>query len=348
MRALIFHEPGRIQVEQVPDPAPGPGEAVLRVGAGGICASDLRVFRGEKHAAAGVIPGHEFAGTVAAVGPGVDTLHPGDRVAVYPILACGGCDFCRRGLRNRCLARQTLGYDRNGGLAEYVLLPEAIVRQGQAVALPEGLSLARASLTEPVACVLNSLETCGLRAGSSVFVVGAGPMGLLHVILARALGAGAIIVSEPVPARRAMADRLGATVVVDSDPARARAAVLDATRGQGAEVVIISVGLGHLTEAALPLAARQAWVNLFAGFPPGATATIDANFLHYNEIRLTGTQNATPDQFRRTAALLPTLPSVERVVTHRFTADTAADAYAIRNDSTALKSMVLFDPGAAL
>ena len=328
-------------MESVPDPTPGPGEAVLRVGAVGICASDLRVLRGEKHAAPGVIPGHEFAGTVVDLGPGVERLSLGDRVTVYPVLACGGCEFCRRGLRNRCATRRTLGYEINGGLADYVLLPAEIVRLGHAVPLTPGLSLARASLTEPVACVLNSLESCGFQAGSSIAVLGAGPMGLLHIALARALGAGPIVVGEPIASRRAAARALGATAAVDGAPEALLAAVRDATGGRGAQVVIVTVGLTGLTEAALPLAAKRATINLFAGFQPGATAVLDVNALHYNEVRLTGSQNATADQFIRTAAGLPTFEAVEQVVSHRFPMAEAAEAYAVRDEQAALKSMVL-------
>ena len=345
MQALVFHEPGVIAVEALPDPHPGPGEVLLQVGAGGVCASDLRVFRGEKGAAPGVVPGHEFAGTVAETGDGVEGVSVGDRAAVYPVIACGRCEFCRRGLRNRCLRRETLGYDRNGGLAEYVLLPAGIVQQGHLVPLPPGLTLERGSMAEPVACVLNSLESCGLQAGATVAVLGAGPMGLIHVVLARALGAGAIIVSEPLAPRRALAAELGADAVSAGDAEETASAVAEASEGRGADVVIVSVGLDGLPEVALRLAARRAWINLFAGFPPGTEARLDVNALHYHEIVLTGTQNATPDQFRRTAALLPSLSALDRIVTHRFDIAHADQAYAVRADPTALKSIVL--PAAA-
>jgi L-iditol 2-dehydrogenase len=244
-------------------------------------------------------------------------------------------------LRNRCVARQTLGYDINGGIAEYVRLPAAIVAQGHAVALAENLSMSRAALTEPTACVLNSLESCRFRAGASVAVLGAGPMGLLHVVLARALGAGPIMVSEPSDVRRAMATQLGATIVSDGSAAATEDAVKEATGGQGADVVVVSVGLEGLTETAVGLAAKQASINLFAGFPRESSAVLDVNQLHYNEIVLTGTQNATPDQFQRTAALLPSLDAIDQIATHRFDMAHAAESYSIRADPAALKTLVL-------
>ena len=339
----MFDRPGEIRVGDVPAPEPGPGEVVIEVGAASVCASDLRVYRGEKYAKPGVVPGHEFAGRVVALGAGVSDLHLGDGVAVYPIIACGGCKFCRRGLRNRCTARRTLGYDANGGLAERVLLPAALVAQGHAVKLAEGADWGRAALTEPTACVLNSLESCRFRAGASVAVLGAGPMGLLHVLLARALGAGEIIVAEPVEVRRQAAAEIGASIVCDGDPEALSAAARDATGGDGCDIVIVSVGAGGLTETALRAAGRQGSVNLFAGFPPDSSAVIDVNDLHYREISLTGTQNATPDQFRRTAALLPSLDAVDRIVSHRFSLSSADQAYTSREDPAVLKTAVLPD-----
>ena len=343
MRALIFDRPGEIRVDDIPAPQPGPGEAVIEVGAASVCASDLRVYRGEKYAKSGVVPGHEFAGRVVALGDGVSDLSLGDGVAVYPIIACGGCDFCRRGLRNRCTSRRTLGYDANGGLAEQVLLPAALVSQGHAVKLAEGADWGRAALTEPTACVLNSLESCRFRAGVSVAVLGAGPMGLLHVLLARALGAGEIIVAEPVELRREVALAIGATRVCSGEPDELGAIVNEATAGNGCDIVIVSVGLNGLTETALQVAGRQSSVNLFAGFPPESSALVDVNDLHYREVSLTGTQNATPDQFRRTAALLPSLDAVDRIVSHRFALSSADQAYTSRDDLSVLKTAVLPD-----
>ena len=347
MRALIFERPGQIHIGDIADRDPAPGEALLEVRAASVCASDLRVYRGEKHAAAGVVPGHEMAGTIVALGEGVDTLQLGMNAAVYPIIACGGCAFCRRGLRNRCASRRTLGYDANGGLAERVLLPAALVSQGHAAPLARGVAFERAALTEPTACVLNSLESCRFRAGASVAILGAGPMGLLHIVLARALGAGAIVVAEPVESRRRAAETVGADVVVDGDPGALRSAVEEATAGEGADIVIVSVGLNGLTETALSVAARQSSVNLFAGFPPQSSATIDVNALHYAEVSLTGTQNATPDQFRRTAALLPALDGLDQIVSHRFALSDAAQAYESRRDPAVLKTLVLPDGAAS-
>ena len=344
MRAAIFERPGAVSVQDRPAPDAGPGEVRLRVAAASLCASDVRVYRGEKHARPGVIPGHEIAGVVDQVGEGADGLAEGDRVVVCPIVSCGRCRFCQTGRRNRCTARRTLGYDLDGGFAESLLAPAAIVSRGQVIPAPDALPLDAAALTEPAACVTASLELCGTGAGSSLAIVGAGPMGLLHVLLGRALGAAPIVVSEPVAGRRAIAERWGADLALDPARDDVRGAVRDATGGYGADAVVLSVGVRSLVEESLGLVRPQGVVNLFAGFPPGEAAPFDPNLVHYGEVILTGSQNATSDQYRRTVALLPRLPLLGELVTHRYGIEDAPRAYASRLAMDGLKSLVEF-PG---
>lgn len=342
MRATVFHAPGLVTVEDRPTPSPGPGEIRLRVGATSLCASDVRVYKGEKHALAGVIPGHEIAGVIDGVGEGVDHLAEGQRVVLCPIIACERCRFCLVGRRNRCLNRQTLGYDLDGGFAEHLLVPESLVRTGHVLPIPDILPLDVAALVEPSACVLASLDLCGVGAGTSMAIVGAGPMGLLHLLLGRAAGAGPIVVSEPNPARREIAARWGADIVLDPTTEDATAAVMGVTSGYGADAVIVSVGAAELVPPALELVRKQGAVNLFAGFPPGSSIPFDPNLVHYGEIILTGSQNATTDQYRRTVALLPSVAHIDEVVTNRYDVEHAPEAYASRLSMDGLKSLVHF------
>jgi L-iditol 2-dehydrogenase len=347
VKALVFHEPRHIAVEEVPEPAPGPGEVLLDVAAAAICHSDIRVYLGQKHARAGVIPGHEIAGVVAAVGDGVAGLVAGDRVVVCPIVACGSCAYCRSGRRQRCPQRRTLGYDENGGLAQRLLLPAALVSLGHVLPAPPGLSMQRACLTEPLACVLNSLETCGLGAGGSLAVIGAGPMGLIHVLLARRLGAGPIIVSELDEGRAEAARRLGATAVVNPQREDFVSGTRELTGGLGADAIVMTAGLADALEQGLAAVRPQGVVNLFAGFPPATSIALDVNVIHYREIRLTGSQNASPDQYARILQLLPHLPEVDTITTHRFPLAEATEAYAVRLRNEGLKSMVVMSEGQA-
>jgi len=345
MKACIFHEPGRISVEDVPDPRPGPGELLLRVGAAAICYSDIRVYRGLKKARPGVIPGHETAGVIVEAGEGVSQFRPGERVAICPILACGHCPFCLQGKRNRCLSRKTLGYEENGGLAEYMLVPRELLALGHVFPVPEGLSLETAALMEPLACVLNSLETCRVVPGSSLLVVGAGPMGLLHLMLARVMGAGPVIVSEPDAGRRDYARRFGASLILDPGDGNVAEAVMEATGGLGADAVVVTAGLPEVLEPSLELVRLQGSLSLFGGFPPETRVPLDPNIIHYRELALTGSQNATTDQYRRALRLLPLMPQVAQLTTHRFPIEDAVKTYESRLAGEGLKSMVVLGEG---
>ena len=342
MRACVFHGPSDVRVETRPQPEPGPGELLLRMEATGLCHSDIRVYKGEKKARIGVIPGHENVGTIAALGEGADGFALGQRVALCPIIACGRCFYCLRGSRNRCPQRVTLGYEEDGGLAEYLRVPAAIVSLGHVLPVPDGLPPDLATLTEPLACVLNSLEACRLAAGGSLLLLGAGPMGLLHLLLARALGAATVIVSEIDDARREQARRLGASAAIDPRRRDVREATLEATGGLGADAVVVTTGVASLVEPALAAVRRQGTVSLFGGFPPDSAFPLDPNAIHYGEISLTGTQNATTDQYRRALQLLTVMPEAAEVNTHRFGIEEGTGAYESRLGMDGLKSLVIF------
>lgn len=342
MRACRFYGPGRIGMEEVPIPQVGPGEILMQVEATALCASDIRVYRGEKAARSGVILGHEVAGTVAALGEGSVEFALGDRITIYPVIACGECFFCVQGKRNRCLRRTTLGYEVDGGLAEYLLIPSSLVRMGHVLRVPSHLPLELASLTEPLACVLNSLETCGVGPGCSLLILGAGPMGLMHVIAARAMGAAQILVSEPQEERRNLAQELGASIVLKPDWSSLKEVALTVTGSLGVDAAIVTVGLPEVVEECLTLVRRQGWVNLFAGCAPGVQLQLDPNLIHYNELRVTGTQNATLDQFRRSLAWLVTLEHpLASLISHRLPLGRAPEAFQARMALEGLKPLIL-------
>ena len=342
MRALRFYEPGNVAVVAAPDPHPGPGEVILKLHATGLCNSDVRVFLGEKKAAAGVIPGHEMTGEVAELGPGADPrLSLGEVVSVCPIVCCGSCAFCREGFRNRCPRRRTLGYDLDGGIAEFVRIPAPLVAMGQLLPMDPATPAHLRALLEPFACVLNSIESLAVGPARSLAIVGGGPMGLCHLLAARAYGAGPILVVEPDEGRRATSLALGADAAVA--PERAIGAMNELTAGDGFHAVALAVGLGSALPVALGLVRKLGSLNLFAGFPPGASHHLDLNQIHYDEIRVFGTQNAPFHLYQRAATLIPRLPQLDRIVTNRYALADAATAYAARLSLEGLKSSILMD-----
>jgi L-iditol 2-dehydrogenase len=246
------------------------------------------------------------------------------------------------GKRNRCPSRLTLGYEENGGLGEYVVAPEPIVRLGHVFKLPDGMSLKQASLLEPMSCVLNSLELLGVGAGTTMLLIGGGPMGLLHLVLARHLGA-MVITSEPDEERRAWARKLGAFETIDPSGGKSTAdAVKEITDGQGADVAVVTAGVVEAAAASFNAVKRQGTIGLFAGFPPNSVQQLDPNVIHYNEIILTGSQNANIDQYRRMLELLPHMDDLRQIVTHSFGIEDAPKAYESRLDREGLKSEVVY------
>ena len=342
MKGLIFHGPGQLTVEEIPTPGTGPGEVLVQTQAASLCFSDIRVYRGEKHADPGVVLGHEAAGLVVEVGQGVTDIRVGDRVALCPVLACGECYFCIRGKRNRCTRRTSLGYQVNGGLAEYILAPRELVSQGHLLKVPPGMPADMAAMVEPFACSLYSLEVCQVRPGGSLAIIGAGPMGLTHVLIAQAMGCATIIVSDPLEERLAVALELGATAAVSPKANDLREVVLELTDGLGVDAAVVSVGSIPAVETGLQVVRKQGIVNIFGGLPPGSVLSVDPNLLHYSELFLTGTQNAPSDHYARTVPLLASIPQARRLLTHRFTIENAPQAFESRMAMEGLKAVVDF------
>lgn len=206
MKAVVIERPGTVVVTDVPEPGIGPTDVLVRVGACGICGTDLHIFDGEfPPTPYPIVPGHEFAGEVVAVGADVDGIAEGTRVAVDPSLFCGHCDFCRRGKGNLCLNWGAIGDTVDGAFAEYVSVPAA-----NAYVLPEGLSHRDAALIEPVSCAVHGMHVLAPRMGDTVLLVGAGTMGLILLQLVLRGGASSVSVLDLNAERLLRAERLGA------------------------------------------------------------------------------------------------------------------------------------------
>ena len=248
MKAAALVAPQRFAVRDVPVPEIGPQDVLIRIACCGICGTDVHIFNG--HYAADrlpLVPGHEFSGTIAATGSAVTHLTAGQTVVADINIGCGHCYYCRRNEVLNCAEAAQIGITRDGGFAEYVAVPAERV-----IVAPQGADFATLSLVEPVACVVRAMRKSGLTFAQSVVVIGAGPIGNLHIQMARLIGAAPIIAIEPSEARADLARKAGADVVV-SDPARARDTVLEWTDGRGADMAIESVGHVLLYQQALGL-----------------------------------------------------------------------------------------------
>jgi 2-desacetyl-2-hydroxyethyl bacteriochlorophyllide A dehydrogenase len=283
MQAAVLVAPGRFELQQRPVPQPGPDEVLVRVRRCGLCGTDIHIFKGHYSAdRLPLIPGHEFSGHIAQLGDNVQGMALGDAVTADINIGCGRCFYCRRNEVLNCATMVQLGIHVDGALAEYVKVPASHV-----VPVPPRTPIELAALAEPVACIVRAVKKSRLRLGESVLVLGGGPIGNLHVQLARQVGAAPVIVSEPDAARADWALRSGADVVV-TDAAELRARVLAATEGRGADLVIESVGLPALYEQAMDLVRPGGRVLAFGLAEQGAHARYQPFNVVLKELALQG------------------------------------------------------------
>ena len=305
MKAALLVEPGKIELREVEPPVAGPGQVVVELRSCGVCATDVKKFTGASKAPfMPFLVGHEPAGLVAEVGPGVTPeLAPGTRVAVEPVFVCGVCHACRSGRvaaegMGMCENYRVLGYSIDGAFAERIAVPASAVHP-----IPDELSFRDAALIEPVgACANGVLRGTRLPPGTAV-VLGAGFMGLVCVQLFRLLG-HRVIASDLSAERRALAKQLGAEEAIDptaEDPVKALAGL---THGRGADVVLCAVGGKALTEQALQMVARGGTVVLLASAGSGTRFEVDLNRLHYDQSFITGSVSYTAATYQWSIDLL--------------------------------------------
>jgi L-iditol 2-dehydrogenase len=344
MLAAVLAGPNDLKTQEVPTPSPGPGEVLVKVGADTICGTDVRILRGEKTSGVRlpVVLGHETAGHVAEVGPGVTGYEVGAPVAMAPVIPCRYCWQCRHDLENACVNQRIVGYAVDGGLAEYMLVPADAVAARCLFVADADLPSEQLALAEPLACVVNGQRWSRVQVDDTVLVMGAGPIGLLHLQLALASGARAVIVSEPAAGRRAQAERLGATVTVDPTSEDLAAVVDEVSRGVGVDSTIVAIGVPRLVNQAVQLARTGGRVNLFAGFKNKGLAEVESNLLHYKQVLLTGTSNARRADYETALHLIETgKVDTASMVTHRFPLRAVAEAIETVTAGEAIKVAVL-------
>src|SRR5579859_854303 len=243
MFAAQIKTPGQASVIEAPEPKPGPDDVLIAVAAAGICGTDLHIFHGEYEATYPLIPGHEFSGTVVAVGENVQRYTIGDRVTADPNIPCNRCSACQRNEPNQCEKLAAIGVTRNGGFAQYVIAPEGNV-------FPIGeLPFSQAALIEPLACVVWGLKRVQVQAGDSVLIFGAGPMGCLLLQAVRQSGATKVVITDSVPWRLEQAAQLGATETVLADSQQERH--LKALTPKGFNLVVDATGIPKVLELAV-------------------------------------------------------------------------------------------------
>ena len=286
MLATLLLEPGRMELREVDIPRAGPGEVIVKIRTALTCGTDLKALRrGHPKIPMPTLFGHEFSGDIHEAGAGVTEFEAGDPVMTAPTAPCGTCVCCKKGNENLCtLAIDTMVF---GAYAEYVRVPAHIVKVNM-FKKPEHLPYAEAAILEPLSCVVYGMDQVEVRPDDTVLIVGAGAIGLLHVMVARAMGAGRVLVAGRRESRLALARELGADAVIDAETEDTLQRVHDLTGGIGADTAIECTGRAAVWEAAPDLVRRGGTVILFGGLPHGTRVAFDSGRLHYDQITLKG------------------------------------------------------------
>ncbi len=341
MKVARFYAPGDIRLEDIPEPEVSDGEVKIRVRNCSTCGTDVKISRsGHPNMTPPQVMGHEIAGEVVEVGAGVEGWAVGDRVQVIAAIPDGTCPDCLAGRMTVCPHQLSMGYQFPGGFSEYMIVPREVLRVDGLNRIPEGLSFAEASLAEPLACVLNGQELARVGEGDTVVVIGSGPIGCLHVRLARARGAARIILIDLNAERlAAAADLVHPDLAFSSDGADPVQAVLDATGGRGADVVITAAASGTAQEQGLHMLARRGRLSLFGGLPKDRpTITVDANLVHYRELTIVGVNGSSPAHNKRALELIASgAVPVADLITHRLPLAEVLDAIEIVARGEAIK-----------
>jgi len=339
MMAARFHEPRVLRIEQVEVPEITEDELLVRNRVVLTCGTDLKMYlRGHRLVTPPQIIGHEFAGTVEQVGARVRAFRKGMSIVAANSAPCMSCHYCRIGKPNLCdhLDEVLVGFSSPGAYAEYVRLPRRIVEQNT-YEIPKGLSFEEAAFVEPFACVVHGGEAASVNPSDLVLVIGAGPIGLLHVQLAKVRGARIVAVADTNPERLRMAAKLGADQTFDptKDPVHQIRAL---SENRGADVTIEAAGRPETWELAVRCTRKGGTVVLFGGCPAGSTASIDTGAVHYGELTLKGVFHHTPRDVHSALELISSRQvRVEPLITHRMRLSQVETALHLMQDGKAIK-----------
>jgi L-iditol 2-dehydrogenase len=344
MIAAVFNGPGEIEVKEVEPPEIGAGEVLVEVGANTVCGTDVRILRGEK--TTGIYPpsilGHEFAGRVAAVGDRVEGYEVGAPVGMSPTIPCRRCFYCKHDMENVCANWKAMGYEVDGGLSQYVRIPADAVEAGCLFTAREGLPPEQLALAEPLSCCIHGQRLSRVGLDDTVLIMGAGPIGLFHLQLARIAGARTVIVSEPSESRQRFAKYLGAHVIVDPENEDLSKVIAEHTDGLGMDVILICIGMPALVNQAFELARKGGRINTFAGLANEGWAEVAANLIHYNQLQVTGVTGARRSDYEVALRLIESgRVDVSDMVTHRFPLEDATEAIETSASGEGIKVAVI-------
>ncbi len=334
-RVMWAEKPQELEVRHLPLEPVGENDVLIHVAKSGICPWDLRAFSGLSSSVAFPrVLGHEMAGVVEAVGKNVRIIKPGMRVVPNMGVKCGVCKACRSGRSNRCQNPRFQQF--GGGFADYVRVPEQNVH----IIQNKSTSLKAAAFTEPLSCVVRGQNMLHLYPGEVELVAGLGPIGLMHLQVAKAFGAR-VIASDPVPERLEKAKELGADWVVNPKESNVAALVKEVTYGWGIDAAVATVGSARLVEDLVPMLAPGGRLNIFAGIYPKDELRLDPNLIHYGEYIITGSADSTPADFEHALNMIETgQVNTETLISHLLPLEDLGKGFEVMKTLKGLKIML--------
>ncbi|MBN2324505.1 MAG: zinc-dependent dehydrogenase [Spirochaetes bacterium] len=347
MLAGVYSGIGRVECRKVRIPAITEDEILLRVRAAAICGTDLRIYKSGHHRineGETRILGHELSGEIWKVGRNVTGYRKGMRVAVAPNISCGSCRYCRRGRQHLCDDYDAFGITLDGGFALYMRVTKEAIEQGCLVFVSESVSFEELCLSEPLACTYYAYRSVDTKPGDDVLIVGAGPMGVLHLKMQRLAGAGKVMMADISDSRLALVERFGPDALIRSGRVDLVGEVKRLTGGLGADVIITACPAGEIQKQALYMASKNGRINLFGGLPKNnETVELNTNLIHYNSLVVTGTSRYAQDDFYKSVKLI-TEGRVELapIISRRFGIENIVEAFEYAQSGEGLKTLIEF------
>jgi L-iditol 2-dehydrogenase len=343
MKAAVYEGVGKLSVKEIDRPKLTDDNIIIKVLSCAVCGTDIKAYsKGISRITIPNVLGHEFAGRIVEKGKNVEGFKVGDRITMATTISCGHCEFCTAGFGNLCEKVQPVGTILPGAYSEFMEVPAIGIKRGNVLKIPESLSDDEAAVSEPLGCVVNGQMIADVRQADAVAIVGAGPIGCLHIEVAKHRGATKILIAEVSDARLKLAEQFGVDLAINSSKEDLVSAVMRFTGGAGVDVVIVAAPSKEAYEKSLAIARKNGRISLFASLPKdNPVITIDGNLLHYRQIRMCGASDSTAYHQRIALDMLAAgKVNTRALITHRFSLDDILKAIKMLQGGDGLKAII--------